>query len=329
MPKWLRIFFAVTFLACVASATGAFLAAEYGHPDLPRQQSAAPSNGDACDQGDNTPHPAVVGKGQQTSQTGEASPDCIEQRAREHADNEKGLTDYTRDLAHFTLLLAVIAVFQAGFFVWQLVLMNRGVKDARDAADGAMAGAANTKSVADAASLNARAAIALALPILRATPSNPIMLSAKPKAGQTRFDGMINQGRMSKYSYIKEMQVRNVGRTAATPTRINIGWSVCERLNDVPVYTVSHPAHHNAIIVADGEVHTSLDLVVEIDDASLAALYDGISEFWLYVSVEYLDFMDGEREVRFCWKRERVPVGHLMARWISPPDIQKPYTQKK
>ena len=44
------------------------------------------------------------------------------------------IADYTNRLAWFTLLLFCIAVGQAGLFVWQLLYMRRGLRDAEDAA---------------------------------------------------------------------------------------------------------------------------------------------------------------------------------------------------
>jgi hypothetical protein len=49
---------------------------------------------------------------------------------------------YTLWLAGATCVLAVVAAIQAGLFVWQLILMNRGTNDAKGAADAAAAAAA-------------------------------------------------------------------------------------------------------------------------------------------------------------------------------------------
>jgi hypothetical protein len=69
----------------------------------------------------------------------------------ERAGAEQGLTTYTRDLWLATGALALVAAVQAGLFVWQLILLNRSVADARTAANAANASA-------EAATLNAHAA---------------------------------------------------------------------------------------------------------------------------------------------------------------------------
>jgi hypothetical protein len=119
LPEWLKVAVTVVFLCCMTVATVVYLTDEYERKSSERQQlSASPS-----------------------AQSSESESNRVELERREHAANEYWLTAYTGDLARFTLLLAAIAVLQAGLFVWQLVLMNRGVNDAKDAAVAAKAGA--------------------------------------------------------------------------------------------------------------------------------------------------------------------------------------------
>src|SRR3972149_3037875 len=64
-----------------------------------------------------------------------------EQEERERhkkAANERGLTLYTGLLALFTALLVLVALGQAGLFVWQLILIKRGAKNAETAANAAL-----------------------------------------------------------------------------------------------------------------------------------------------------------------------------------------------
>jgi len=49
------------------------------------------------------------------------------------------IADYTKGLGEFTLGLVIVAIFQAGLFVWQLFYMREGVRDARKAAEAAKA----------------------------------------------------------------------------------------------------------------------------------------------------------------------------------------------
>jgi hypothetical protein len=66
-----------------------------------------------------------------------------------HEINERGLTDYTRVLAVATIGLIIVAVAQALLFLWQLIYMRIGLRDAKRAADAARDSALSaTESVA-------------------------------------------------------------------------------------------------------------------------------------------------------------------------------------
>jgi hypothetical protein len=69
----------------------------------------------------------------------------------ERAAAERGLTAFTRNLWIATCALVFVAVVQAGLFVWQLVLLNRSVTDAKTAANAANASAEAAKLEAYAA----------------------------------------------------------------------------------------------------------------------------------------------------------------------------------
>jgi len=76
----------------------------------------------------------------------------IETKERDaRATAEQGLATYTGYLWLATCALAFVAVVQAGLFVWQLVLLNRSVRDAKTAANAANASAEAAKLQAYAA----------------------------------------------------------------------------------------------------------------------------------------------------------------------------------
>jgi hypothetical protein len=153
MSDWLKTAALCVFLLCVPATCGVAIVAEYGRTHLPRQQYAAPRDQDAENQEASTQVIPNIGAGP-AGHPSESDAQRIERESRERSANEYWLTAYTGQLAKYTLGLAVIAVLQAFFFVWQLILMNRGVRDAKDAAQGAKDGAAATALVAAAAQSN-------------------------------------------------------------------------------------------------------------------------------------------------------------------------------
>jgi hypothetical protein len=153
MSDWLKTAALCVFLLCVPATCGVVIVAEYGRTHLPRQQYAAPRDQDAENQEASTQVIPNIGAGP-AGHPSESDAQRIERESRERSANEYWLTAYTGQLAKYTLGLAVIAVLQAFFFVWQLILMNRGVRDAKDAAQGAKDGAAATALVAAAAQSN-------------------------------------------------------------------------------------------------------------------------------------------------------------------------------
>ncbi|HEY1723591.1 MAG TPA: hypothetical protein VGG27_20265 [Magnetospirillaceae bacterium] len=54
---------------------------------------------------------------------------------KDHANNERNLTDYTGWLAAFTLLLVIVAAAQVGLFVWQLLLIRDAQGEAKKATE--------------------------------------------------------------------------------------------------------------------------------------------------------------------------------------------------
>jgi hypothetical protein len=92
----------------------------------------------------------------------EAEADRLEKASidKKVAFETQRVADYTWYLAAFTVVLACVAVGQAGLFVWQLGYMKQGMRDSTKAASAA-------ESAANAANISARAAVGVELPILK------------------------------------------------------------------------------------------------------------------------------------------------------------------
>jgi hypothetical protein len=225
-----------------------------------------------------------------------------------------------------TLILAGVGTGQLVMFFVQLRYMRQGVNDAKTAAEAAKDAANATRILAAAANLSAKAAIALELPLLRAFPSNPIILSEAFSVAD-HYAGQINMhGPMTQYAGINEIFLRNDGRTHAIPVNLGAGWSVVDQLPEEPSYTTTRAAWAQSIAKENETVGTALAVAVRMTDEQLLNIHNGTCHFWLYLSVEYLDFMDRMHEARFCWRWERRGVN--MHQWIPHNDVPAAYTLK-
>jgi hypothetical protein len=84
----------------------------------------------------------------------ETNPD---QEKSEKGSAQKGRTDPNWLIAIFTIVLALIAAIQAGFFFWQLWMLRKSLEDSKTAADAAKSAAESAKKSADIATNTERA----------------------------------------------------------------------------------------------------------------------------------------------------------------------------
>lgn len=127
----------------------------------------------------------------------EKSPDerAREQRERdEKASHERWLTNWTGVLAIFTVLLAVVAGIQAGFFWVQLKLMRVGVDDAKKAAEAAGESAQATKASVELA---------------RETAERQLRAYVTVRAEHLRVQGEDSE------KFVLELRIENTGQTPA------------------------------------------------------------------------------------------------------------------
>jgi len=220
-------------------------------------------------------------KAEQTQTTNKPQPFTIE-----------WLTD--DPIAFFTAILCLIVAVQAGLFVWQLIYMNRGLRDA--------------KVSADAALLSARAAIAIELPIIRAVPEKlGFGVSQKTDGSQVH------------YCSIDTMAFSNLGRTKAFPIDLRCGWTVGGEFPAIPIYRFTKEFMTNVIFEPDQKVIEKLRLIeleIEIPADGYDRIRDGTINFWFYCCFAYLDFMQDRHEIGFCWQRyETFGAGGF---WVDP-----------
>jgi hypothetical protein len=79
------------------------------------------------------------------------------QEKSENGSAQKGRTDPNWLIAIFTIVLALIAAIQAGFFFWQLSMLRKSLEDSKTAAGAAKSAAESAKKSADIATNSERA----------------------------------------------------------------------------------------------------------------------------------------------------------------------------
>ncbi len=248
-------------------------------PSSPTQQQVGAKNSKSSDDQRGTKNsPLIV-------ETLESQNDQAEKLASAKHREQEAVN--SRNIMYFTGAMAFIGLAQIGFFYWQLSLMRRSLQSAEIAAK--------------AAELNARAAIGIELPIIRAVPAD-LVSTAELIGGDEPYGGTVNDFSPAKYSAIGPIVFKNYGRTPAFPEKLSVGWIVATILPDVPTYRETKYLNHAAVIKPDSEFTADRHYGIELTDEELAATSEGKSWLWVYGCLYYRDFLHENRQARFCWR---------------------------
>lgn len=216
----------------------------------------------------------------QESTSGRAEKDASEKHREQESIN-------SRNTMYFTGGMMFVGIVQLGFFVWQLRLMRATVED--------------TKLAANAAELNARAAIGIELPILRLAPQE--LVSTDKLIGPNEpYAGGVDDGPPTKFSAVGGFHIKNYGRTPAFPYEIAVGWIVANSLPAAVQYTQRNRLNHAAVIKPDEEFYADVHYGIELTDDEIMAAASDNCWLWFYGCVYYTDFLQAKREARFCWR---------------------------
>lgn len=172
------------------------------------------------------------------------------------------------------------------------------------------------KQAADAATLSAKAAIGMELPIIR-THGNVGLIRIKDNLEQSDFPkifrsgGVYSTGTPGKNNILVGIDFKNHGRTTAFPTKIDVGWIVEATIPPEPNYFVSAVFPPTAIIKEGDDVTSAprIEKIVELSESDQSALTDGTKILWVYASLHYRDFMNLPHEARFCWRSRTGVLG--------------------
>jgi len=218
----------------------------------------------------------------------------------------------SRYTMYFTGAAMLVALFQLGFFYWQLRLMRSSVRD--------------TELAARAAELNAKAAIGIELPVLRVMLPD-LATTAELIGTNEPYAGTVNDGPPEKYSAIGLFVIKNFGRTPAFPEEIGVGWSVASTLPEMPNYRHRSRLPHASVIKADEEFMADVHYGIELSDAEVEAAASGTAWLWVYGYVSYTDFLQSRREARFCWRFANRNFDNVFYHFASDGEPPKAYIQ--
>lgn len=200
------------------------------------------------------------------------------QEKQEKSHFDKALVKYTFWIAAFTLLLFVAAAVQAGLFVWQLRLIQRGAKDAETVARAAQASAEAAKTSADAIMLSERAYV---------------RISAQSPGVSFAETSLKDGGEKVKMALVScSFAITNHGSTPATVTSCAVVFDVLPKdmkPNRVPDYSkATNSTMKGAFLVKDEVTHW-------ISDRDRGELQDGLAiqagdkALYVYGYVDYID----------------------------------------
>jgi len=159
---------------------------------------------------------------------------------------------------------------------------------------------------ADAATLSAKAAIGMELPVIRANQfPGLINVGVRPAAGQPyRGGGVFTQNAPGQFSVVSSIEFTNHGRTPAFPIKMMVGWKVAKSLPEEPDYFHEIMSSPTAIINPEAMFSASARIVVvELSPEQREKLSKQTAFIWLYVSLHYRDFLNLPHEARFCWRK--------------------------
>lgn len=214
-------------------------------------------------------------------------PDDPEERAEQKAHRA-----WEARNAYVTLVLAtimaLIASIQVVLFRAQLRMMRQNIQD--------------TAAAAKAAELNAKAAIGIELPHIRAVPTD-LLATHEPVVGEAPYGGVISDAPPGLHNALSAIELSNHGRTPAFSLAVSVGWMVARELpHQVPAYQRKIRLNHNVILGPGGEMNFPCDIGIELSEEETRDVARDTKWLWVFGEVEFRDFMDQIQTTRFCWR---------------------------
>ncbi len=232
---------------------------------------------------------------------------------RKKSETDTKLADYTGELAFFTKGLFIATVILGIATIGLLIAAFFQSRDTK-------ASIAVANKAANAAELNAEAAIAVELP--------RIGLS---KITLNRTDGVVGVilGGHPPEATEPQIEFRNRGRTSAELISLCVEWAVTDRLPEEPIYKTNFPYAPGVFLEPDKPFPASLyQYVIRVQPNELTKIKDESAYLWVFGYLRYEDFMGKSHDLRFCAKwqpfgPEQRPMG-----FVHEANTPEAYTKK-
>jgi hypothetical protein len=214
-------------------------------------------------------------------------------------ETDEALAYYTLWLMVFTGILAAatlgLGVATFGLYVTGEKQIANNAKIASEQSRDMRRSIRAAEKAADAALLNAKAAIGIELPFLRIEPM-------RFGNGTTRNA----DDSLRLFFVIATIKISNTGRTKAIPIEIRCGWTFGKELPLEPVYPWWTGFKTDAVIQpepAEPMEYWLHELEMDVPDDAYEQLRSRTANFWFYAELVYLDFMGTRQSACFCWRR--------------------------
>lgn len=223
--------------------------------------------------------------------TGAAPKSCQSPVADKAGFFDGKFTDYA--VAALTFALVWVGIAQVLVYINQARLMRLALQATRRSNSVAV-------KAASAAELQARAAIGTQLPVvLSADPT--LFRMATFGDGQNTLPYAFKDQAVD-VGFIPEVELKNVGETPAYCREFRFGWRIASSLEGGPDYSTSCPCDPTAVLGAKGGAEKfAVGVEMRPTPEELDGLKNGTLRMWIYVSLQYADFIAQEHEARFCW----------------------------
>lgn len=262
-----------------------------GEPRQPEQTQTDPAQKPSTSNQQGTAAPPIIVNVHPAPKT---EAEAAEERRERHekADLDRRLVELTAELAHFTAglfyataavaiatVFLVIATGGLGYFGWR---QSKDMKSSVRVAEAA----------ADAAQLNARAAIGVELPVLQI--ERMLVFSGSGTASPIPAGPLLPPKKTR-----PSIRVFNLGRTHANIVRLCIDRGIYKTLPDRPEY---NRVFHLTQLIKSGEeqyLSASSDMILTDDD--IATLTNG-ARLWYFGFIDYRDFLGFGHIKGFCYR---------------------------
>jgi hypothetical protein len=230
-------------------------------------------------------------------------------------------------VAGFTIVLAVstIGLWLATLWLWRetQAAAERQVRDMQ-------ASLAIADKTAQAAALNARAAVRANLPVLfLETPS--LTQQEEPRWENTPYEEYV-PGIPSQTAVLRGYTAFNYGKTAALLVGLGVGSKIAPGLPRKPHWERFYPAPPQTILKEGDSFAFEIITYHSLTEDEIAALAAGNSVYWVFATLHYFDFLNQWRQARACWCWQRVvdavgtsedisPEDYWMRVWRQPPQL--------